>query len=60
MPMQPDDRNLAVLCIRLETLRAAIESRSWAEVEFQYDRVLSVSQKMAGTRTRPVDAVRES
>lgn len=49
------DRNLAVLLVRMGTLKQAIESRQWGEVEFQFDRVMSVAQKMDGTRNRPGD-----
>ena len=50
------DRDLMVLMTRLETLQRAITARDWDGTEFQYDRVLSLAGKMAGTRGRPGDA----
>lgn len=46
------ERSMIVLLVRLDTLKATIESRDWDAVEFQFDRVLSQAQKMAGTRDR--------
>jgi hypothetical protein len=49
---------LAVLLRRLDELKAAIDARSWDDVEREYDRVLSAAQRGAGTRERPYDALR--
>lgn len=48
----------AVLLIRLEALEQAIRCRDWSDVEFQFDRVLSVAQRDAGVRRRAVDDLR--
>jgi hypothetical protein len=45
----------AVLMVRLDCLKRAIEARDWPTVEFEYDRVLSAAAKLTGTRGRPYD-----
>lgn len=48
----------AVLLVRLEQLKLAIVRRDWDDVEFQFDRVLSVAERDAGVRRRAVDELR--
>lgn len=40
-----NDRQFAIVMIRLEALENAIRGRDWDDVEFQYDRVLRSVQK---------------
>lgn len=48
----------ALLLIRLESLKFAIVRRDWDDVEFQFDRVLSMAERDAGVRRRAVDELR--
>lgn len=38
--------HLVVINVRLDALRAAIDSGIWDDVKFQYDRVLRAEQKL--------------
>lgn len=48
----------ALLLVRLESLKLAIVCRDWDDVEFQFDRVLSMAERDAGVRRRAVDELR--
>lgn len=46
----------AILITRLNMLERAIRSRDWDVVEFQFDRVNSQAEKIAGIRGREYDS----
>jgi hypothetical protein len=46
-PVHRDQRGtIAVALVRMEQLKAAIESRDWSQTEFQFDRVLRSLTKL--------------
>ncbi|HYK70411.1 MAG TPA: hypothetical protein VEV45_20875 [Streptosporangiaceae bacterium] len=49
------ERGLMILETRLAMLADEIRARDWEQVEFQYDRVLSITNRTAGHRDRPYD-----
>ena len=54
------DGNVSVLLRRLDMLEEAIRRRSpWEDIEFVYDQVRSSAERLAGTRDRLVDRLRQ-